>query len=210
MRTSDGESEVPLASYEHFASRDALSAVVLERMLAGVSTRRYARTQEPVGEEVERQARSTSESSVSRTFVARTAETLAELMRRRLDDVRLAVLMLDGIELKGRTNVVALGITTEGVKVPLGLGEGSIAAGSAVRQPRQPRRAIARQPRVHRLARHAHLGRHLRRARTVQDRHHRPIPLLDDRQRHQRQSRPPVADPTDDESRSRPAASTTS
>jgi len=33
-------------------------------------------------------------------------------MSRRLDDVRLAVLMIDGIELKGRTNVVALGITT--------------------------------------------------------------------------------------------------
>ena len=33
--------------------------------------------------------------------------------------------MLDGIELKGRTNVVCLGITTEGQKVPLGLWEGS-------------------------------------------------------------------------------------
>ncbi len=42
-------------------------------------------------------------------------------MARRLDDVCLAVLMLDGIELKGRTNVVALGITSDGVKIPLGL-----------------------------------------------------------------------------------------
>ena len=33
--------------------------------------------------------------------------------------------MIDGIDLKGRTNVVALGITTDGVKVPLGLWEGS-------------------------------------------------------------------------------------
>ncbi len=33
--------------------------------------------------------------------------------------------MLDGIELKGRTNIVAHGITMEGVKSPLGLGEGS-------------------------------------------------------------------------------------
>jgi transposase-like protein len=39
--------------------------------------------------------------------------------------VRLAVMMIDGIELKGRTNVVALGVTTEGVKIPLGLWEGS-------------------------------------------------------------------------------------
>ena len=71
------------------------------------------------------QALSTSRSSVSRTFVERTREALAELMSRRLDDVRLAVLMLDGIELKGRTNIVALGITTDGVKIPLGLWEGS-------------------------------------------------------------------------------------
>ena len=46
-------------------------------------------------------------------------------MSRRLDDVRLAVLMLDGIELKGRCCVVALGITTDGVKLPLGLWDGS-------------------------------------------------------------------------------------
>jgi hypothetical protein len=46
-------------------------------------------------------------------------------MSRRLDDVRLAAMMIDGLELQGRTNVVALGITTEGVKIPLGLWEGS-------------------------------------------------------------------------------------
>ena len=46
-------------------------------------------------------------------------------MSRRLDDVRLAALMLDGIELKGRCCVVALGITTDGTKVPLGLWDGS-------------------------------------------------------------------------------------
>jgi putative transposase len=65
--------------------------------------------QEPVGRQVEVQARSTSRSAVSRTFVARTAETLRALMSRRLEDVHLAVLMLDGIVLKDHTNVVALG-----------------------------------------------------------------------------------------------------
>jgi len=125
VRSADDEREVALSTFGHFAARDALIDVVLERMLAGVSTRRFRRTQEPVGQEVERSERSTSKSAVSRAFVARTAETLAALMSRRLDDVRLAVLMLDGIELKGRTNVVALGITTEGQKIPLGLWEGS-------------------------------------------------------------------------------------
>jgi putative transposase len=74
---------------------------------------------------VEAKERSTSKSSVSRTFVDRTRRALDELMSRRLDDVRLAVMMIDGLELQARTNVVALGITTEGVKIPLGLWEGS-------------------------------------------------------------------------------------
>ena len=125
MRTTDGEHELPLQTYEHFADRDPLQRVVLERMLAGVSTRRYRRTQEPVGEDVERQARSTSKSAVSRTFVERTREALGELMGRQLGDLRLAVMMLDGLELKGRMMIVALGISTEGVKIPLGLWEGS-------------------------------------------------------------------------------------
>jgi putative transposase len=125
VRSADGRSELPLQTYAHFADRDPLTKVVLERMLAGVSTRRYRRTQEPVGSEVEVSARSTSRSAVSRSFVERTRRSLGELMSRRLDDVRLAAMMIDGLELQGRTNVVALGITTEGVKIPLGLWEGS-------------------------------------------------------------------------------------
>jgi len=125
VRTADGEAEVPLATYEHFAGRDQLEGVVLERMLSGVSTRKYRRVQEPVGEAVEQDARSTSKSAVSRTFVQRTRDLLWKLMNRPLADLRLAVMMLDGIELHGRTNIVALGITTEGDKLALGLWEGS-------------------------------------------------------------------------------------
>src|SRR6185312_6169922 len=95
------------------------------RMLAGVSTRRYAVVGDPVGEEVERDSRSTGKSIVSELFVERTRTALGELMGRRLDDVRLAVMMLDGLEIADRTHVVALGISTEGVKIPLGLWEGS-------------------------------------------------------------------------------------
>ncbi len=61
MRSADGEAEVPLATYqhfEHFADRDPLSRLVLEQMLAGVSTRRFSRPREPVGSEVEAAARS--------------------------------------------------------------------------------------------------------------------------------------------------------
>jgi hypothetical protein len=108
VRTADGEHELALETYEHFADRDPMSRVVLERMLAGNSTRRYRRTQEPVGEEVEVRARSTSKSAVSRTFVQRTRTALVELMSRQLADLRLAMIMLDGIELKGPMMIVAL------------------------------------------------------------------------------------------------------
>jgi putative transposase len=125
MRTADDERELPVQSYEYFADRDPLTRAVMDRMLAGVSTRKFAVVGEPVGEEVEREASSTSKSTVSELFIERTRTALGELMSRRLDDVRLAVMMLDGLEIADRTHVVALGISTEGVKIPLGLWEGS-------------------------------------------------------------------------------------
>jgi putative transposase len=125
MRTAGDKHELPVDSYEYFADRDPLTRAVMDRMLAGVSTRKFERVGEPVGSEVEQAASSTSRSSVSEMFGERTATALGELMSRRLDDVRLAVMMLDGLEIAERTHVVALGITTEGIKISLGLWEGS-------------------------------------------------------------------------------------
>jgi transposase-like protein len=125
VRKADGSGEVAMSTYAHFADRDPLTKVVLEQMLAGVSTRRFARTREPVGQDVVDAERSASKSAVSREFVGRTGEHLRLLMARSLADVRLGALMLDGLELKGRCCVVALGVTTDGVKVPLGLWDGS-------------------------------------------------------------------------------------
>ena len=125
IRSADDEHELPVKTYEYFADRDPLTVVVMNRMLAGVSTRKYAGVGEPVGEEVERESRSTSKSTVSELFIERTRTAIEELMGRRLEDVRLAVMMLDGIDIEDRTHVVPLGITTDGVKIPLGLWEGS-------------------------------------------------------------------------------------
>ena len=125
IRTAEDERELPVATYGYFADRDPLTRAVMDRMLAGVSTRRFARVGEPVGSEVEASSSSTGKTAVSDMFVERTRTALSELMSRRLDDVRLAVMMLDGLEIAERTHVVALGITTEGVKIPLGLWEGS-------------------------------------------------------------------------------------
>jgi len=125
MRTADDEHELPVETYGYFADRDPLTRAVMDRMLAGVSTRKFAVVGEPVGTAVEDSSSATSKSTVSELFVERTRTALGDLMSRRLDDVRLAVMMLDGLEIADRTHVVALGITTEGVKIPLGLWEGS-------------------------------------------------------------------------------------
>src|SRR5450631_321763 len=125
IRTADDEHELPVSSYEYFTTRDPLQRAVMAGLLAGVSTRKFARVGEPVGETVERAATSTRKSTVSEMFIEKTRTALGELMARRLDDMRLAVMMLDGLEIADRTHVVALGISTEGVKIPLGLWEGS-------------------------------------------------------------------------------------
>ncbi len=96
VRAADGAGEVGLAVYRHFADRDPLARVVLERMLAGVSCRRYGRTGEPVGVEVEADALSVSKSAISRTFIDRTRQALAELVERGPGTTQGVLCVLDG------------------------------------------------------------------------------------------------------------------
>jgi hypothetical protein len=58
-------------------------------------------------------ARPTSMSAVSRVFVDRMRDQLWRLMRRPLSDLRLAAMMLDGIDLHGNTNIVASAINRD-------------------------------------------------------------------------------------------------
>ena len=131
-RTVDGH-EVPLISYEHFAADDMLTQVVMERMLAGVATRRHARVAEPVGAQVAREAKSTSRSAISRRFVRQTETALAELVARDLSGEDIKVLMLDGEHTAERCVVVALAITADGTKKPVGLWDGSTESKTVVR-----------------------------------------------------------------------------
>ena len=121
----DDGHEVTLDTYTALTGTDLLAEGIVGRMLAGISTRRYPVALEPVGDAVEQTARSTSESAVSRRFVTATAQRLSELCSRRLDEARWPVVMLDGVHLGDHLMVVALGITDDGTKVPLGVVEGS-------------------------------------------------------------------------------------
>ena len=125
VRAADGSGELHLPSYDLFSSTEILGRLAMEKMLAGLSSRRYDAGLEPAGQAVQDRAAATSKSAVSRRFVAATETALAELMSRRLDDLDLVALMIDGVHFGEHTCVVALGIGVDGVKHPLALEEGS-------------------------------------------------------------------------------------
>ena len=125
VRAADGAGELPVASYELFSSTEILGRMAMEKMLAGLSTRRYSVGLERVGERVDETASATSKSAVSRKFVAMTETALAELLSRDLSGLDLVALMIDGVHFAESCCVVALGIGLDGVKHPLALVEGS-------------------------------------------------------------------------------------
>ena len=125
MRAADGSGELTVASYELFSRTEVLGRIAMDRMLAGLSTRRYPVGLEPVGQRVEASARSTSKSAVSRRFVAATETALRDLLAADLSGLDLVALMVDGVHFGEHLCVVALGIGIDGTKHPLGLAEGS-------------------------------------------------------------------------------------
>jgi transposase-like protein len=125
MRASDGAGELPVPSYALFSQTEVLGRMAMERMLAGLSSRRYWVGLEPVGARVEQAATATSKSAVSRRFVAATETALAQLLAQDLSELDLVALMVDGVHFGEHTCVVALGIDIDGVKHPLSLVEGS-------------------------------------------------------------------------------------
>jgi putative transposase len=124
-RATDGSGELPVASYELFSQTEVLGRMAMERMLAGLSTRRYPVGLEPVGTRIEQAATATSKSAVSRRFVAATETALAQLLAADLSTLDLVGLMIDGVHFGEHTCVVALGIGIDGTKHPLSLVEGS-------------------------------------------------------------------------------------
>lgn len=118
--------ELRLPSFEWAANADPLDAATMAAIAAGVSTRRYASTQEPVP--AAHQPRAASKSAVSRRFVQLSQEQLAQWLSRPIGKVDLPVVMIDGIHFRDRVILLAVGIDTQGNKHVLGLREGSTEA----------------------------------------------------------------------------------
>jgi putative transposase len=125
VRAVDGSGELPVPAYALFTGTEVLGRMAMERMLAGLSTRRYPAGLEPVGAAVEQAASATSKSAVSRRFVAATESALTNLLAADLSTVDLVAFMVDGVHFGEHCCVVALGIGVDGTKHPLALVEGS-------------------------------------------------------------------------------------
>ena len=115
VRSTDGE--LPLPSFRGAAATDPLDERTLAAVAAGVSTRRYAGTLDPLPDEVTE--RGTSRSAVSRRFVALSAKRLGSFLSRPLGELDLRVVCIDGKVFRDHCMVVALGIDTQTGSPPL-------------------------------------------------------------------------------------------
>lgn len=119
VRTREGQ-EVMLDNYARLQQDGRRQRAVREGIVAGLTTRNYHRAVESVLE-----GYGIEKSSVSREFVQASAAQLQELSERKLDELELVALLIDGIEIGKQVLVVALGIEKSGKKHVLGLWQGA-------------------------------------------------------------------------------------
>ncbi len=122
VRAVDGR-EVTLPRIEQLRQVDPVCERVIEQILLGVSTRGYGKSLERLPEGI--RSRGTSKSAASRHVVERTGRRVEEFLARSLEDLDLAILVLDGLKVAEHCVVVALGIAVDGTKHPLGIWQGS-------------------------------------------------------------------------------------
>ena len=130
VRSRDGQ-EMELPSFAFAASRDPLDRHTMNSVACGVSGRKYARSLDPLPEDMEERA--TSKSSVSRRYVAMTTKQMTTWLTIPLGDRHFPIVMIDGIHLGDHLVLIALGIDSEGKKQVLGLREGHTENGRVVK-----------------------------------------------------------------------------
>ena len=117
--------EVSLESYRELRRREGFDERVFSQLINGLSAGRYEQAAELVPETF-----GVSKGSVSRSFKRASEKRLRELLERDLSELDIIAIFIDGKHL-GETNIViALGITMEGEKIPLGFIETGTENGS--------------------------------------------------------------------------------
>jgi transposase-like protein len=123
--------ELALPTFTWAAGTDPLNRATMQAIAAGVTTRRYRRTLDPLP--AKEQEWSVSKSAVSRRFVELSAEQVQDWLTRKLTGIDLPIVMVDGIYFADRVVLVALGIDPKGKKHVLGLREGTTEKTQVVR-----------------------------------------------------------------------------
>jgi transposase-like protein len=119
VRTSDDQ-EVRLGSYELFHRGEPLTETVWQKLMLGLSTRKYGQAVREFTE-----AYGLEKSAISEHFIEASRAKLKELMERRLDKMRLCALLIDATPFEGQQMVAALGISEDGRKTILGIRQGA-------------------------------------------------------------------------------------
>src|SRR6202049_1025367 len=119
VRTTDDQ-EVRLGSYEMFHRGEPLTETVWEKLMLGLSTRKYGQAVREFAE-----AYGLEKSAISEHFIEASREKLKKMMERRLDKVRLCALLIDATPFAGQQMVAALGISQDGRKTILGIRQGA-------------------------------------------------------------------------------------
>jgi putative transposase len=119
VRTTD-DREVRLGSYEMFHRGEPLTETVWEKLMLGLSTRRYGQAVRQFAE-----AYGLEKSAISEHFIEASRAKLKEMMERRLDKLRLCALLIDATPFAGQQMVAALGIGQDGRKTILGIRQGA-------------------------------------------------------------------------------------
>ena len=119
VRTTD-DKEVRLGSYELFHRGEPLTETVWEKLMLGLSTRKYGQAVREFTE-----AYGLEKSAVSEHFIEASREKLKKIMERRLDKTRICALLVDATPFAGQQMVAALGIAEDGRKMILGIRQGA-------------------------------------------------------------------------------------
>jgi len=119
VRTTE-DKEVRLGSYEMFHRGEPLSETVWEKLMLGLSTRRYGQAVREFTE-----AYGLEKSAVSEHFIEASRVKLKDLMERRLNKLQLCALLIDATPFEGQQMIVALGIGQDGRKTILGIRQGA-------------------------------------------------------------------------------------
>jgi transposase-like protein len=119
VRSTD-DKEVRLGSYEMFHRGEPLTETVWEKLMLGLSTRKYGQAVREFTE-----AYGLEKSAVSEHFIEASRTKLKDMMERRLDKTRFCALLIDATPFEGQQMVAALGIAQDGRKMILGLRQGA-------------------------------------------------------------------------------------